>query len=420
MEIQNKKNWSAAIRLLFKFIFIYVILFVLPLQLLYQDLIIWFGHQFVGVEGEVSTSASGSGDKLIHWLTFWFHLLIAFFGTVLWTVIDRNQKSYHYLAEGLYISVRYSLAFIMLAYGFSKVIPMQFSEPNLIRLTQEYGDSSPMGLAWTFMGFSTPYQMFAGLMELFGASLLFYRRTVLVGALVLTAVLTNVFLINLFFDVPVKLNSAHYLIFSVGLVSLHIKPLWNFFFTNQEVRMNVRPFPVKDSGWRTICFSIKGLLIGAVVFAQVFFTYNQYNSMSDPNETAGIYEVLEFRVNGDHVASNDSDAEQWRRLVIDNRSMGSRGRVAIDYRSGDRVLFTADFASNTDSISAMVPPNPRLHDQERLSLDGQMTQLSDSLFNLNAILGNDSLFISMKKIDHEELLLISRGFNWVNEFPFNR
>jgi uncharacterized membrane protein YphA (DoxX/SURF4 family) len=417
METLNKPEWTAAGRLLFKFICIYVVLFALPVQLLYQDLIIWFGYQFLGVEGEVSTAGTGSGDKLIHWLTFWFHLIIAFLGTLIWTAIDRNRKSYHRAGEGLYIFVRYYLALVLLMYGIGKIIPLQFSEPSLIRLTQELGDSSPMGLAWTFMGFSTPYQMFAGWMEAIGAALLLFRRTTLAGALVLTAVMTNVFMINMFFDVPVKLNSAHYLLLSIGLVSLHIKPLWDFLIMGRMARKNVRPFPVQDSRWQIISYTIKGILIVGVLIAQIFFMYNQYRSFPEPPEIAGIYQVEEFRLHSIPEALYDIDKDRWSRMVIDNRAAGM---VAIDYSTGDRVRFRATISSDSDSISARVPQNPRLEYGSNIGLAAGLMQISENEFLLRGTLGGDSLYVRLNKIDHEELLLVSRGFNWVNEFPFNR
>ena len=58
--------------------------------------------------------------------------------------------------------MRFVLASALFGYGINKVFALQFPEPGLQRLTQDYGDSSPMGLMWTFMGASAPYTMFAG------------------------------------------------------------------------------------------------------------------------------------------------------------------------------------------------------------------------------------------------------------------
>src|SRR4030095_7643936 len=96
-------------------------------------------------------------------------------------------------------------------YGMIKVFRGQFPSPSPGRLIETYGDSSPMGLMWNFMGYSSAYVIFAGVSESLGALLLFFRRTTTLGALVLTAVMTNVVAMNLCFDVCVKLGSMNYL-----------------------------------------------------------------------------------------------------------------------------------------------------------------------------------------------------------------
>src|SRR5262249_43062543 len=85
----------------------------------------------------------------------------------------------------------------------------QFSSVTPDRLVQTYGESSPMGLLWTFMGFSALYCFFGGAAEMLGGLLLTLRRTTLLGALVSAGVLANVVMLNLSFDLPLKLFSPH-------------------------------------------------------------------------------------------------------------------------------------------------------------------------------------------------------------------
>ena len=99
----------------------------------------------------------------------------------------------------------------MILYGASKVFMGQFGPPGFGRLLETYGDSSPMGLLWTFMGFSQGYTFFAGLAEMLGGVLMITRRTTLLGAMVSAGVLSNIVLLNFFYDVPVKQFSSHLL-----------------------------------------------------------------------------------------------------------------------------------------------------------------------------------------------------------------
>src|SRR5262249_51539780 len=85
------------------------------------------------------------------------------------------------------ILVRFFLIEMMFGYGFAKIFAMQFPEPDTYRLNQHLGDMSPMGLLWTFMGYSVPYQVFTGAVEVLGGLLLVSRRTTFLGALVTAA-----------------------------------------------------------------------------------------------------------------------------------------------------------------------------------------------------------------------------------------
>ena len=113
------------------------------------------------------------------------------------------------------VLVRFFLCEMLLGYGFAKVFPLQFAQPSSFRLAQQLGDMSPMGLLWTFMGYSPSYQMFTGAVEVLAGLLLTTRRTTLLGALVALAAMTHVFALNMCFDVPVKLYSFNYLMMAI-------------------------------------------------------------------------------------------------------------------------------------------------------------------------------------------------------------
>ena len=414
---QAESDWPASVRLLFKFLLIYLVLYVFPMQLLFQDLIIWFGHTVLGVEGSVPTNMTGSGDMTINWLTFAFNLVVATIGTLVWTAIDRNKFTYPKTADLFYILARYYLAVTLLSYGLVKVFPLQFSEPSLILLTQEYGDSSPMGLAWTFLGFSTGYQIFGGLSELLAALLLFFRKTTLLGALVAVGVMTNVFMINMFFDVPVKLLSAHLLLIAAGIAALNAKPMWDFFVMGRRTMKNSYPLPIKDREWRIIAYTAQFIVIVGLIGSSVYANGGRYFSQPDPPEIAGVYEVLDFELGGETISPLKTHKKRWDRVVIDNKRPGL---MAIDYMTGHRVRFRAELSADVDSITAKVPINPSLPPPAGTQLDAVWSYTSNKELELRGTLGTDSLIVRMEKRSMDDILLISRGFNWVNEYPFNR
>ena len=135
---------------------------------------------------------------------------------------SRRKPDWHvdgYLHGLIRILVRFFLCEMLLGYGFAKVFPLQFAQPSSARLAQQLGDMSPMGLLWTFMGFSTSYQIFTGAIEVLAGLLLTTRRTTLLGAFVTIASMTHIFALNMCFDVPVKLYSFNYLLMAIFLVA---------------------------------------------------------------------------------------------------------------------------------------------------------------------------------------------------------
>ena len=114
----------------------------------------------------------------------------------------------------------------LFSYGLDKVFPNQFSPLGPDHLSQTFGESSASGFLWAFMGYSTPYIIFAGLGETVAGILLCFRRTVTLGALIGVATMSNVVMLNFAYDVGVKLHSSFYLL---GLLYLALPDLRRLF-----------------------------------------------------------------------------------------------------------------------------------------------------------------------------------------------
>ncbi len=175
----------------------------------------WLAHRtgewFFGLQGEL-VPPNGSGDTTMGYLIVldWFALAVAL--AAVWTLLLRRRAVRRDAAVDLTRSyLRYVLAFAMLGYGLAKVnmARNQFPEVSELRLDKTWGETSPMGLVWGFMGASRPYTIFAGLGEVVAAFFLLWRHTALLGAIVAVAVMTNVVMLNYCYDVPVKIYSTH-------------------------------------------------------------------------------------------------------------------------------------------------------------------------------------------------------------------
>ena len=104
--------------------------------------------------------------------------------------------------------IRMAAIVLLMPYAGFKLGLMQMSRPDFPELLITLGEKSPMGLLWTFMGFSPVVQFLAGLAEFVAALLLLWRRTAWLGGLIGFIDLAVVWLLNMTFDVPVKIPSA--------------------------------------------------------------------------------------------------------------------------------------------------------------------------------------------------------------------
>ena len=127
------------------------------------------GNAALGIAAPIEVIETGSGDMTWHFVQELWYVTLSAVGAVVWAVVDRRRPDYRRHAAWLRVLVRYALATAMFNYGFAKLTGNQFTAPDAMRLSETYGDSSPMGLVWTFMGFSGAYCAFTGLSELLAA-----------------------------------------------------------------------------------------------------------------------------------------------------------------------------------------------------------------------------------------------------------
>lgn len=119
-----------------------------------------------------------------------------------WHQRERQQKENGLTEAFLQGFIRYWLAFGISAYGFAKIFKTQFTLPEY-QLDTPMGEVSGFDLTWYYFGYSYPLAVIIALFQIGGSMLLLYRRTTLLGTVILLPVLFNIVLINLFFDIAI-------------------------------------------------------------------------------------------------------------------------------------------------------------------------------------------------------------------------
>lgn len=127
---------------------------------------------------------------------------------------------------------RLFLAVNFLIYGAVKLVFGQFGEPTP-EITALRGDG--FTLAWTFFGYSRPYEIFIGLGEVIAAILILIPRTTTLGAVIYFPIAVNVMMVNYFFDIGVQDLSTVLTIFCAILLWMDRRKLFLIFLDKQKI-----------------------------------------------------------------------------------------------------------------------------------------------------------------------------------------
>jgi uncharacterized membrane protein YphA (DoxX/SURF4 family) len=419
-------EWNLATRIVFRFVCTYWVLYSLPAQgrvsfldiipgaqfydSLWRTIVPWVAIHVFHLSGPVTVyRPTGSGDTTLDYVQNLCMLVLAAGIAVVWSLLDRKRRDYRTLHAWLRLLLRYTLAFTLFTYGFGKVFPLQFPYPALNRFIEPFGDFSPMGVLWQFMGSSPAYTIFAGAAEVTGGMLLLFRRTTLLGSLVSASVLLNVVVLNFCYDVPVKLYSSNLLLMAVFLMAPDLGKLAGFLVMNRPVARATSSGPVFERRWMRIsALAVKVLLVGFFLSQNIVADYRGYqNAVVHPDRPPlyGLYQVESFIRNGKEVPPLITDASRWKTVVAQNAAI-------IRVRMMDDTL--RNFAAQYDSSSSAVT----LTGVSKIILTYSRPDANHVV--LTGTLESDPLEIRMRRRDPSEFLLVNRGFHWINEVPFNR
>ena len=373
----------------------------------YQKIVPWVGDKILNLEKPITIFQNGSGDKTYDYVLLFFLFVLAILGTITWSIFDKKNRNYEKLNYWFLVLLRYSLGYYMIHYGLFKLMPLQFGEIDFWRMLQPYGESSPMGLAWTFLGYSKGYNIFMGLSEFIGGILLFHKKTRLLGGLILIPVTTNIVAINFFYDVPVKLFSSQLLLTAIVIIAPDLKRLLNFILNRPWNRLeSINSFESKK--WKVGTNILKWTFVAIILYNEIDYTTSLYKTKQIKPELFGLYEVTNYVANQDTIPPLLSHKTRWRYLFIDRPN-------SIQVARMNKSRYGLD--SEIDTIKNKIKLTEYNDSTLVYNLNFQKT---DSTLILSGIFRKDTIFCETKRLDKKDFRLTSRGFNWINEYPYNR
>ena len=378
---------------------------------LWHKIIPWAGQHVYHLKTPITIFTNGSGDTTYDYTLLLTEFLLVLIATILWTILDRRRRSFHSAYYWLRVLVRYYLATMMFGYGFAKVFHLQMPFPYLSQLVQPFGDKSPMGLAWSFVGYSKAYSAYTGWGEVIGGLLLLFRRTTTLGSIVTSVVMLNVAILNYCYDIPVKLFSSVLLLMAAFLVAPDARRLWSVFILNRPTYSNYIGLKLTKRWTRITRPWVKWIFILYVLYSNISSSIDgqkQYGDNRKKPPLYGIYNAETFVRNKDTIAPLTTDTTRWKQLVIQFEKF-AQVKLMND------TLRRYNFIVDTVSKSVSVYPNTDTLSKSKLFYHSDTTYLV-----LSGKIKNDSVYMRFKKYDINKFRLVTRGFNWVNEFPFNR
>jgi len=410
----DSNPWPISLRVAFRFCCCYLLLYSLPqggtvnlLQSLpgggkisqpylnlWHAVCPWVAVHIFHLGGKAVTYfPTGSGDTTLDYVLQLLFIVVAAIGTLAWSILDHRRRDYRALYAWLRLLVRYTLAFTLFGYGFAKVFPLQFQPASLRRLAEPYGEFSPMGVLWSFMGASQAYTIFGGAAEALGGFLLLFRRTTTLGAMTAFAVLANVVAMNFCYDVPVKLYSTNLLLMCVFLLAPDLRRLLDVLVLNR---------PSAPARLYAIRFQRRWMRILAVVFCVLFVGYELSNEIVQGWRFYRQVYVAPIHPPLYGIYNVESGAPTaWRKVIFENARS-----VAVRTDTGELLTFPLEYAGPGLRINGADQYTWTKPDAGHLVLTGQRAGAPST--------------IRLAKVDPARFLLKSRGFHWINELPLNR
>ena len=432
----TQNSWNLWEKILFRFFFVYLILetassfwlgilpnlnFILrPVQYLLDWAVNLANAKLFHIR-PVLIPLAGSGDTSYGWAQQCLFLLLATVGCLFWSVLDRKRQNYRGLNYWLCTIVRYSLAGIAFFYGIMKMFGFQMGFPEESFLATPLGDLLPMRFSWFFVGYSDAYQFFGGLLEVTVGALLMFRRTVTLGVMLATGVFINVMMLNLCYDIPVKIFSTNVVLFCLYLLANEAERIGRIFILNKTASTStLYTFPYSRKWMRVTKTILKTIFILLAVVATLYSNGKYYLSMSKYSPKlvipSGQYDVEKFARNKDTILYSPTDSIRWRDIIFEKTgrwgSIGTTDTVFTQWYRRGYFIFKVDTNQQMLNFNKLPLEGPR-NDATILSLRYQFPD-SNSI-RLWGRQGNDSLFILLKK-SNRHYQLAEKQFHWLSEY----
>lgn len=187
------------------------------------------------------------GSQLLGYANWITTALIATAGGLIWTGIVKARrlprKEYYTAWYWLRVVVRYRAGIGIIGFGFTKLLPVQMPYPSLGILNTNFGDLTAQKIYWLSIGIVPWYQVFAGVVEVTAGTLLFFRKTTTLGAVLLLGALGDIVYVNFAYDGGVHVYSSYFVLLAALLLVNDVPKIYRLLI-QERFTVPVNYYPV--------------------------------------------------------------------------------------------------------------------------------------------------------------------------------
>jgi hypothetical protein len=363
----------------------------------------WVAGTFFGDANSVILQPTGAGDTMYQNMVKLFWVMISCTIALIWCATDRKGKTYERAIDLFRVNVRFLLVSILFGYGFGKL--SQYPAISDFALDTTWGETSPMGVIWKMMMSNQNYTAFVGLLEASPGFLLLFRRTQFLGGLLTAGVMFHIFTLNVFYDIPVKLHSLHYILMGLWIGSPIFKNLFNVLVLHRptEAQALLPEVRVKWLRYATIAFGF--LFWGYYTFNSANGWYTSVRKLSEPKaEYMGSWEIRSYLQDGQELIAESN--KPW--LAINFAS--DKAFVLLD-KDKTRHPFMYEL-----DASKKVLKSTNFESKEKADLAYEVE--GNNITIQGKIFGKQAVVIARRT--SADRVIFSKPIRWVSEKPDHR
>jgi hypothetical protein len=234
------------------------------------------------------------------------------------------------------------------------------------------------------------------------------------------ATAVQIFTLNMTYDVPVKLFSFHLILMSLVLIAPEARRLARVIVFNRTAQPSTQPPLFRRRAAALVVLAIQIGYGGYLVwnnYTGARRSWNTFGGGAPKSPLYGIWNIEKMTIDGHERSALVTDYGRWRRVLFPSPTGITFQRMDDTFMAHTAKI---DMAAKTIAVT-VVPNVPNAPPAANAPVSMFAFQQPDpEHLILEGTLDGRKLRMETRLFDRNNFLLVTRGFNWIQERPFNR